>query len=198
MRRFLTAIVRVLVAVVPAALLVGACAETISQSPQPSYATKGEPAALSRVFRVGIGDKVKISVFGEENLSGQLEVNASGNLSMPLVGDIPARGRTLDELKSAITRRLSEGYLKHPKVSVDILNFRPIYVHGEVKSGGEFAYKAGITFRDAVAMAGGYTYRAHQSHLFLVREGGREERVALPSDLPVLPGDNIRIPERFF
>jgi polysaccharide export outer membrane protein len=198
MRRFSTAVVKVLVAALPLALLAGACAETISTAPQPSYATSREPAALSRVFRLGIGDKVKVSVFGEENLSGQLEVNASGNLSMPLIGDVPAKGRTLDELKASITRRLSEGYLKHPKVSIDILNFRPIYVHGEVRSGGEFAFKTGLTFRDAVAMAGGYTYRANQSHLLLVREGGREERVPLPSDMPVLPGDNIRIPERFF
>jgi polysaccharide export outer membrane protein len=196
-RRLLATSVRLLASALPAALLAAACADTAKLSP-PGFATTAGEATLDRVFRLGIGDKLKVTVFGEENLSSQAEVNASGAIAMPLIGEVPAKGRSVAELKEHLTRRLAEGYLKNPRVNVEVLNFRPIYVHGEVKSGGEFAFKNGITFRDAIAMAGGYTYRAQQSHLFLVREGGVEERVQLPSMHPVLPGDNIRIPERFF
>jgi polysaccharide export outer membrane protein len=79
-----------------------------------------------------------------------------------------------------------------------MLNYRPIFVHGEVKNGGEFAYKNGLGLRDAIAMAGGYTYRADQSYLYIGREGEPDAAVQTPADVPVLPGDNIRIPERFF
>ena len=184
-------------AAVSAALLVAACAGPGDYA-NPSYATKGDAPKLDRVFRFGIGDKLKVTVFGEDNLTSQVEVNPSGAIAMPLIGEVPAKGKTIGELKELLTRRLAEGYLKSPRVNVEVMNFRPIYVHGEVKSGGEFAFKNGLTFRDVIAMAGGYTYRAQQSHLLLVREGGQEERLPLPSSLPVLPGDNIRVPERFF
>jgi len=93
---------------------------------------------------------------------------------------------------------LRDGYLKNPKVSIEVMNFRPIYVHGEVKNGGEFAYKTGLKLRDAIAMAGGYTYRANQGYVLVDREGEEEVKITMPSSMPVLPGDNIRIPERFF
>jgi polysaccharide export outer membrane protein len=185
------------VALVAAATLTAACAAP-SGSLEPSYATKSDNLQQDRVFRLGVGDKLKITVFGEDNLSTQVEVNSSGAIAMPLIGEVPAKGKSVGELKDQLGKRLAEGYLKNPRINVEVLNFRPIYVHGEVKSGGEFAFKNGLTFRDAVAMAGGHTYRAQTSYLFLVREGGDEQRLQLPTTLPVLPGDNIRIPERFF
>lgn len=185
------------VAALLAAALLSACADPAGYAP-PSFATRAQEPRHDRTFRLGIGDKLKITVFGEDNLSSQVEVNAAGSIAMPLVGEVPAKGKSIGELKDTLARKLAEGYLKNPRLNVEVLNFRPIYVHGEVKTGGEFAFKNGLTFRDAIAMAGGYTYRAQQSHLFLVREGGEEERVALPTTQPVLPGDNIRIPERFF
>ena len=104
-----------------------------------------------------------------------------------------------DPLDAAgIAQRLANGYLKNPKVSVEVLNFRPIYVHGEVKSGGEFAFKTGLKLRDAIAMAGGYTYRANQNYVYVSREGEQEVKVPMQNSMPVLPGDNVRIPERFF
>ena len=148
---------------------------------------------------IGIGDKLKITVFGEPDLSGPLEVNALGNLPTPLIGEIKAKGLTVDELRSAIAHRLAGGYLKDPKVSVEVANYRSFFVHGEVRNGGEFQFKNGLKLRDAVAMAGGYTYRAEKSHVLLTREGeGQEQSVGLPSDALVMPGDNVRIPERFF
>lgn len=153
----------------------------------------------ARIYRVGPGDKIKLTVFNEPDLSGPFELTTQGTLTLPLIGDIPARGRTVSELTAEISNRLSQGYLRNPKVSVEILNYRPIYVHGEVRSGGEFPFKQGLTLRDAVAKAGGYTYRATTSHVLITRDGmGTELRIDLPSDAAVLPGDNIRVPERFF
>ena len=158
----------------------------------------GQPT-LSRIDRLGIGDKIKVTVFGEQDLSGPFDIGATGAISLPLIGEIPAKGLTVAEVKAAIVGRLRGGYLKDPKVSVEIVTYRPFYVHGEVRSGGEFAYKNGMTIRDAVAIAGGYTYRAKHDHVLLIREDtGQEVRVALPSTDLVMPGDNIRVPERFF
>ena len=189
-------VVAVLAAV---ALLLGACADG-GDAPELAVAPPGGGRPeLSRIYRLGVGDKLKVTVFGEPDLSGTFEVNATGNVALPLIGEMAARGRPIVDFRQAVTRRLGEGYLRNPKVTVEVLNYRPIYVHGEVKQGGELAFKSGIRLRDAVAMAGGYTYRAEKGFVLIIREGeSREARVTLPSDLDVLPGDNIRVPERFF
>lgn len=179
-----------------AALLAGACTGAPDIAP-PSFAT-ADGQALERTYRLGIGDKLKITVFGEESLSGPYEVNALGNVSMPLVGEIPAQGQAISVFRDALAKRLSDGYLKSPRVTIEVTNYRPIYVHGEVKSGGEFAYKNGLKLRDAIAVAGGYTYRADESYVVIAREGAGEAKVPLTSNFVVLPGDNIRVPERFF
>lgn len=197
LRRLLDNPARVFIAVVLAPVLLSGCAQSGAVS-GPQFATRQGKQALHRVYCLGIGDKLKVAVFGEENLSGQFEVNAFGQVSMPLIGEMPAKGLALNEFRDKISRRLSEGYLKNPRVAVEILNTRPIFVHGEVKNAGEFQYKNGLTLRDAVAMAGGYTYRADQSSLLIAREGEPETSVQMPTDIPVLPGDNIKIPERFF
>lgn len=189
--------VRIPVAALVAALIVAACAgPEIMDGPQ--FATREGKAAIQRVYRLGIGDKLKITVFGEDNLTGPAEVNALGQVAVPLLGEMPAKGLALNEFRDQIARRLADGYLKNPKVSVEMTNYRPIYVHGEVKNGGEFQFKNGVSLRDVVAMAGGYTYRADQSYLFIGREGEPDVAVRMPNDVPVLPGDNIRVPERFF
>lgn len=186
---------RVTAAAVSAALLLAACAES-GTLPPPSF--NSGPQGLGRVYRLGIGDKLKIAVFGEENLSGPAEVNAFGNVSLPLIGEVAAKGQSIAEFRDGVARKLADGYLKNPKVTVEITNYRPIYVHGEVKSGGEFPYKNGLKVRDAIATAGGYTYRANESYLVIVREGEQPIKLAMPNDIDVLPGDNIRVPERYF
>jgi len=178
-----------------AASMLAACAGDVA--PPPSYAISGQ-AALQRIYRLGVGDKIKITVFGEDNLSGIVDVNASGNVPLPLAGEVPARGMTIAEFRSAVSRRLADGYLQNPKVTVEVLNYRPIYVHGEVKSAGEFQYKPGLMLRDAVAMAGGFTYRANETYALVVRDGEQPASLPLSASVAVLPGDNIRITERFF
>lgn len=187
---------QILAALLTAAVL-SACADSAAPPP-PNFVTLDAAGIAERTYRLGAGDKLKLTVFGEENLSGQFEVNALGQVPLPLAGEVPAKGLTLDQFRDAVAGRLANGYLKNPKVSVEVLNFRPIYVHGEVKSGGEFAFKTGLKLRDAIAMAGGYTYRANQSYVLVSREGEPEVKVPMPSSSPVLPGDNVRIPERFF
>ena len=189
--------VRVVAAVLLTAALVGACAGPAVVS-GPEFLSGDRQKSLQRVYRLGVGDKLKVTVFGEENLTGPLEVNALGQVSMPLIGELPAKGLAIIEFRDAIAKRLADGFLKNPKVSVEMTNYRPIYVHGEVKNGGEFQFKNGISLRDVVAMAGGYTYRADQSYIYIGREGEPDVAVGLPADVPVLPGDNIRVPERFF
>jgi protein involved in polysaccharide export with SLBB domain len=185
-------------------LLLGACStqspdSPFSGAPKPQTANLGANPELSRIYRLGVGDKVKISVFGENELSGPFEIGAGGMLALPLIGEIPAKGQTVTDLRRAIESRLKAGYLKDPKVSVEVTAYRPFYVHGEVRSGGEVAFKNGVTVRDAIAIAGGYTYRANHSYVLLIREGSAQEiRVQLPSTDIVMPGDNIRVPERFF
>ena len=192
-----TSFVRVVAAALLAAVLAGACASPTAIS-GPEFLSKESSTSLQRVYRLGVGDKLKLTVFGEDNLTGAYEVNALGQVSMPLVGEIAAKGLAIHEFRDAVARKLADGYLKNPKVSVEMTNYRPIYVHGEVKNAGEFQYKNGLSLRDVVAMAGGYTYRADQSYIYIGREGEPDAAVKLPADVPVLPGDNIRIPERFF
>jgi protein involved in polysaccharide export with SLBB domain len=186
------------IATVVGALTMASCAND-APLPETSISRRATAAELPRVYRLGIGDKIKLTVFGEADMSGTYEVNAIGNVPVPLVGEVPAKGHGIAEFRDTVRAKLAQGYLTNPKVSVEIVNFRPIYIHGEVRSGGEFPYKNGLKLRDAIALAGGYTYRANETHVILVREGSPAQvKLALPADIDVLPGDNIRIPERFF
>jgi polysaccharide export outer membrane protein len=177
----------------------GGCADGGSLPSERASALRGAQLAEPRLHKLNVGDKIKVSVFGEPDLSGIFDINAAGAIALPLAGDVPAKGLSPAGLRDAIVRRLSEGYLKNPKVSVEVATFRPIFIHGEVRSGGEFAFKHGLKIRDAIAVAGGYTYRANQGYVLITRgDEPRELRVDLPNDALVMPGDNIRVPERFF
>lgn len=184
-------------AALSAGLLVAACAENIGPAPA-NFVSDGAPSALGASYRLGIGDKLKITVFGEESLSGAVEVNAAGQVALPLAGEVPAQGKTITQFRETVANRLADGYLKNPKITVEIINYRPFYIHGEVKNGGEFAYKTGLKLRDAVAIAGGYTYRADQTYAIVDREGAGEVRIPANGTVILHPGDNVRIPERFF
>jgi polysaccharide export outer membrane protein len=188
--------------VVPALILslataLAGCADGAGMGPGLSERRLG--VASLKSYSVGIGDKVKVTVVGEGDLSGTFEINPDGNIALPLVGEVHVAGLDVEGLRSAVVRKLSNGYLRSPRVTVEVAVYRPIYVHGEVRTGGAFPFKAGTRFRDVIAVAGGYNYRANNDYVVLSREGlGREVRVAMPSDILVMPGDNIRVPERFF
>ncbi|MEO7387067.1 MAG: polysaccharide biosynthesis/export family protein [Gammaproteobacteria bacterium] len=150
-------------------------------------------------YRLAAGDKVRITVYGHEDLSGEFEVDGGGRLSLPLVRDLDAAGLTVPELQDAIIAKLQPDYLKFPQVSAEVLSYRPFYIIGEVQSPGSYPYVNGMTVINAVAMAGGYTYRAKKKSARVVRGAGEEQRkLELPPDATVMPGDVIEIRERFF
>lgn len=176
----------------------GPMLDSPSAPPPPSAGSAGAPATTGD-YRLGAGDKVRVIVFGEQDLSGEFVVNDSGNIDMPLIGSVNAKGATVTEFQNRVVTQLRNGYLNDPKVSVEVLNYRPFFITGEVKNGGEYPYKANLTVQDAVGVAGGYSYRADTTYALIRRAGeDREIKVSLNSRVPINPGDSIRIPERFF
>lgn len=158
---------------------------------------------LATLYRLGPGDKVRVTVYGEPDLSGEFEVDSSGSVSLPLVGEVPANALNLRQFERAIVDVLSDGYLVDPRVAVEVLNYRPFYIIGEVNSPGRYPYVSGMTLINAVAMAGGYTYRARQGRAEIRRgddsgDGDGEVMNVNDESMMILPGDVIRIPERFF
>mgnify|MGYP003151012164 CR=1 FL=1 len=155
--------------------------------------------AQQPVYTLGSGDKLRVTVFGEEDLSGEFEVSGNGQISLPLIGEVDAGGKNLRALADVIEDRLQEGYLKDPKVSIDVLNYRPFYILGEVKEPGSYPYVSGMSVLNAVALGGGFTYRADKEDILIIRGGdeSRKPEKATPETV-VLPGDIVRVEERFF
>jgi polysaccharide export outer membrane protein len=154
---------------------------------------------LTEPYRFDAGDRLKITVFEQANLSSVYLVDTSGNIAMPLIGGVPARGKTATELAGAIAARLRNGFLKQPDVSVDVDQYRPFFIMGEVKNAGQYPYVAGLTAQTAVAIAGGFSARAEQSDFDITRQINGELLVGrVPGTDPIRPGDTIYVRERFF
>ena len=150
-------------------------------------------------YTLGVGDQLRVIVFGEENLSGEFVVDSSGHISMPLIGEVKASGSTIRGFQKSVEAQLLDGYLKDPRVSAEVMNFRPYYILGEVNASGEYPYSNGLTVLNAVATAGGFSYRANKKAVFIKRAGEQTEvRYPLTVSTPVQPGDTIRIAERLF
>ncbi len=154
---------------------------------------------IMTAYQLGSGDRLKIVVYGEPELSGEFDVDGSGVLSLPLVGEVQGGGLTVRALERVIENAYRGDYLLNPRVSAEVLNFRPFYILGEVKNPGNYPYISGMTALNAVAVAGGYTYRARKNQIQVTRTiGGREEELILSEGDKVMPGDVIHIDERFF
>jgi len=157
------------------------------------------PSAAAVEYRLGPGDKLRVDVYRVDEMSGEYTVDGDGRITLPLAGKFDASGLTADALQAAITSRLSTDFVKDARVTVSVVSFRPFYVLGEVNQPGEFAYVPGMTVYAAVAKAGGFTYRADRHKAFVRHQGEAQERAyALSSGAALLPGDTIRIGERFF
>jgi polysaccharide export outer membrane protein len=165
-----------------------------------SEATPGKDDGLERAYRLGAGDKVRIVVYGESDLSGEFDVpSAQGKIAFPLIGDVQAGGLNVGELQTEIEGRLRGGYLKDPRVSIEVLTYRPFYILGEVTKPGEYPYTSGLTVLNAVAIANGFTYRADKRRVFIKRNNDPEEHeYRMSTETKVAPGDTIRIMERYF
>jgi polysaccharide export outer membrane protein len=157
------------------------------------------PALTAGTYLLGPNDRVRVKVYGEPDITGEYEVDSTGQISVPLAGRIRADGLTTRQLERAIASALAKGIVRDPRVNVEVALYRPYYILGEVKKGGEYPYRLGLTILDAVASAGGFTYRANESKVYVQRAGAPAEEVySLDTPVPVFPGDNIRIPERWF
>jgi polysaccharide export outer membrane protein len=181
--------------------LLAGCTSSNSEPPPaaraPTSAAAG-PMEAADEYRLGAEDKVKVTVYGEADFSGEFLVDSSGVLSAPFVGQIQVKGLTLRQFETTYAAKLRDAQiLRDPRVSAEVIGFRPIYVLGEVKKPGQYAYVSGMTVQKAVALAEGYTYRASESSVEITR-GGRKFSVEVTPQTKVLPGDEIRIPERFF
>ena len=151
------------------------------------------------VYRLGSGDQLKITVYGEERLTGVYPVNGEGKISFPLVEEIGAAGLSISEFEAKLTQTLGNGFLNNPNVVVEVTNYRPYYILGEVGKPGEYSYVDGLTIFSAVARAGGFSYRASQKKVFIRHKKEKDEKLyRIDGGTPVQPGDTIRIPERVF
>jgi polysaccharide export outer membrane protein len=180
---------------------IGGCSS--SPPPQPveaaAAAAGGEPIADIASYRLGPGDALRVTVFRHEDLSGEFSLDGEGYFAMPLVGEILGGGRTARQLENEVEIALkSGGYLVDPQVSIEVLNYRPFYIIGEVNNPGSFEYVNGMTVINAVALAGGFTYRADQDDIVISRGGSSGPEIEAAADTKVLPGDIIEVQERFF
>ncbi len=156
------------------------------------------PPAEQPVYRLAPGDKVAVQVFGQTDMSGQFDVNADGNISMPLIGSVPASGRTLAELTDDLRGRINR-FIVNPRFTVDIVTYRQVFVLGEVQKPGGYPYNVGLTVQQAVALAGGFTRRAITDKIVLTRQmdGGPKEYGVGLKDF-VAPGDTLDVQRRVF
>jgi polysaccharide biosynthesis/export protein len=156
-------------------------------------------AELNGPYTLDTGDKLRVVVFGQEGLSNSYAVDAGGKITMPLIGMVGARGLSTEALSQAITVRLRHGYIREPQVAVEIENYRPFFVLGEVTTPGQFPFVPGMTAETAVAIAGGFTPRAYRFRMELHRViDGQLMRAVVPLDYRVRPGDTIVVAERWF
>ena len=196
--------------IVMSSLMVG-CSSSSAPRPIPPVAaagvtaatagTNGGPSAAGGVagYRFGPGDELRITVFRHEDLSGEFALDGEGFFALPLVGEILAGGLTARQLENEVETRLKAGgYLVDPQVSIEVLNYRPFYIIGEVNNPGSYQYVNGMNVINAVALAGGFTYRADQDDIIISRGGANGDEIAAELTTEVLPGDIVEVTERFF
>lgn len=161
------------------------------------FGSAPEVVAQDVEYILGSGDKIRVSVFGHDDLSGEFELDATGFISLPLIKEIKASGISIRKLEDEITNKLKPDFLKNPRVSIEVLNYRPFYIIGEVKKPGSYPYVAGMKVVNAIALAGGYTYRAREKKVLITRSKSGKQLPANHATI-VMPGDVVEVPERFF
>ena len=181
-------------------LALAACGATDSlgpASPEEQQALIARAKTTSPTLQPG--EKVKVTVFGEDRLTGDYQIDPAGNLSLPLAGTLRAAGLDRRQLEQRLTEKFRGEYLRDPKVTVDVDDFRPFYILGEIAKPGEYPFKGGLDVMSAIALAGGSTYRASRSAVLIKHADETQFReYPLSPAIPVLPGDLIRLPERYF
>jgi polysaccharide export outer membrane protein len=161
------------------------------------------PAAFHEVidqpYRLGAGDRIRVTVFEQEGLTNTYSVDQSGYISLPLIGAVPARGHTARQLEGEIAAKLRQGYLRDPDVSIDMDRYRPIFVMGEVGAAGQYSYVPGLTVQKSIAIAGGFSPRANQDNVDVTRDiNGKVITGRVLTSDPLMPGDTVYVRERLF
>jgi polysaccharide export outer membrane protein len=175
--------------------MVSGCAgSTLSEAEQ-----QAAVAAATSPAKLQPGDKIRIVVFGEDKLSGDYQLDQGGQISLPLAGTIKAQGLTQNELEQELAKKFRTQYLRDPKVTVTITTQRPYYIIGEVKNPGQFVYQSGLNVLTALAVAGGPTYRANRNTVEVQRLGETSmHEYPISASIPILPGDVVKVPQRYF
>ncbi|MGJ8570390.1 MAG: polysaccharide biosynthesis/export family protein [Hoeflea sp.] len=181
-----------LLAAAMAAVLLAGCS---GYQPAP----KAFHEAVMQPYRVDAGDRLRVTVFEQAGLTGTYAIDQSGYIAFPLIGAVPARGRTLQELEANIAASLRQGYLRDPDVSIEIDRYRSFFIMGEVGQSGQYSYVAGMTVQNAIAIAGGYSSRANQRNVDITRNiNGKIMTGRVRISDPILAGDTIYVRERLF
>ncbi len=162
-------------------------------------APKAFHEAVMQPYRVDAGDSLRVTVFEQTGLTGTYSVDQAGYISFPLIGAVAARGRTLQELEGSIAASLRQGYLRDPDVAIEIDRYRSFFIMGEVGQAGQYSYVPGMTVQKAIAIAGGYSPRAHQRDVDITRTiNGKILTGRVRITDPILAGDTIYVRERLF
>jgi polysaccharide export outer membrane protein len=164
-----------------------------------AYAPMSAPAAYDDAYHLDAGDKLRVVVYGQEGLTNSYAIGAGGSITMPLIGAVPARGRTTAGLAAEVTRRLRSGYIRDPSVAVEIESYRPFFILGEVAAPGQYPYVPNMTVESAVAIAGGFSPRASRDSVTLTHnDGAGPTRIVVPLGTSINPGDTVLVSERWF
>jgi polysaccharide export outer membrane protein len=167
--------------------------------PAPANSYAAAPSTYQPAYTLDSGDKLRIVVFGQDGITNSYIVGADGNVNLPLVGSVPARGFTTQQLSQMISERLKQGYVREPHVSVEVDTYRPFFILGEVTTPGQYSYVANMTAETAVAIAGGFSPRADKRTVEITRNApGQQFRGNVPLAYPLRPGDTIVVKERWF
>jgi polysaccharide export outer membrane protein len=171
-----------------------------SPAPVAAVAYAGpEPVRYDAPYHLDAGDKLRIVVYGQEGLTNTYSISAGGTITMPLIGAVPARGRTPQGLAGEITARLRNGFIREPSVAVEIESYRPFFILGEVQAPGQYPYVPNMTAESAVAIAGGFSPRARKDRVTITHtDASGTSRVMMPPGTPINPGDTVLVGERWF
>ena len=185
----------------PSSLDTIAYGQPYAMAPAPIAVAYGEPAPIRRdaAYHLDAGDRLRVVVYGQEGLTNIYAIDAAGSITLPLIGSVPARGRTPAGLASEIAAKLRGGYIRDPSVAVEIEAYRPFFILGEVAAPGQYPYVPNMTVESAVAIAGGFSPRARRDSVTVTHtEGSGSGRFVVPLGTTISPGDTVLVGERWF
>ena len=157
------------------------------------------PAPYDMPYHLDAGDRLRVVVYGQEGLTNTYSISAGGTITMPLIGAVPARGRTPQGLAADITARLRNGFIREPSVAVEVESYRPFFILGEVQAPGQYPYVPNMTAESAVAIAGGFSPRARKDRVTITHtDASGTSRMIMPPGTPISPGDTVVVGERWF